>query len=731
MSQLAYAFIGINGEEVALKDVSVSAMLRDLLAEVTVSHSYRNEEQTNIEAVYTFPLPLDAVLLDLDIVIGDRHLKGAVVEKRAAEEKYEHAVESGDAAVMLEELEPGMYTMNVGNLLPGEDATITFRYSLLYRWTGDNLRLLLPTTIASRYGDSPHSPHQAPETSLFVENKFSLQVEVFGILQNAQFSSPSHSLGLTHSDEKTTLFLKQERSAMDRDFVLNIKAPKAEHSFVITGRDGSGFAALASFQPFFPGLRRHRPLTLALVIDCSGSMQGDSIAQARRALEGILDTLDPSDRFTIITFGSKTHMLWKALGRCSPTNREAAKQFAKTIDANMGGTEIGEALAEAYRVLEDADAGEILIVTDGEVSSWQQVVKKAKTSGHRVFTVGVGNAVSESFVRQLASETDGECELVAPREDMAERIVRHFERIRSPRAKQVNVFWPEGANGVAPSVMRAVFEGDTVLSFAKFDSTIAQGVVVLEAEMDSGERLREELPIIPTITLLSSDGEEISTVARLAAQARLKETETKNTLQTALRYCLLTQWTNWIAVIERPKGERALDIPALRKIAQTPAAGIIDQDWCCLMQVESRMPQACLDFDSGLRSRFDSVMSRSLDERVSKSGQRDDELAEDLIRLSTSSISNFIEFLALITESEWDSLAHWAAKEGHSDIAQEAIWFRELLQTRGFINLNEEHARKGLIILARAVELGFTVRKDLVDEARRRGILSGSASKRA
>src|SRR3974390_2607883 len=103
MIQLACAFTGTHGEKVALKDVSVSAILRDLLAEVTVSQSYQNEEQTNIEAVYTFPLPLDAVLLDLDIVIGNRHLKGAVVEKRAAEKKYEEAVESGDAAVMLEE----------------------------------------------------------------------------------------------------------------------------------------------------------------------------------------------------------------------------------------------------------------------------------------------------------------------------------------------------------------------------------------------------------------------------------------------------------------------------------------------------------------------------------------------------------------------------------------------------------------------------------------------------
>jgi Ca-activated chloride channel family protein len=102
MNKLASALTGLEGERVALCDVAVSAVLQDLLAEVTVSQTYRNDERTNIEAVYTFSLPLDAVLLDLEVDIGGRGLKGVVVEKKAAEEKYEDAVEAGDAAVMLE-----------------------------------------------------------------------------------------------------------------------------------------------------------------------------------------------------------------------------------------------------------------------------------------------------------------------------------------------------------------------------------------------------------------------------------------------------------------------------------------------------------------------------------------------------------------------------------------------------------------------------------------------------
>ena len=179
MNNLASALTGIHGERVALSDVSVSAVLRDLLAEVTVSQTYRNDEKVNIEAVYTFPLPLDAVLLDLQVEIGGRILKGVVVEKKAAEEKYEDAIAAGDAAVMLQVIEPGLYTMNVGNLLPHEKTTITFSYATLYRWAGDRLRFFLPTTVAPRFGDSPHQPHQVPEASLTVENQFSLQVEIF------------------------------------------------------------------------------------------------------------------------------------------------------------------------------------------------------------------------------------------------------------------------------------------------------------------------------------------------------------------------------------------------------------------------------------------------------------------------------------------------------------------------------------------------------------------------
>lgn len=104
--------------KVALQSVNVEAVIENLLCEVNIRQVYRNLENINIDTVYTFPLPLGAVLLDMTITTKTRRLKGVVVEKKEAEEIYEDAITDGDTAIMLEQIEDGLYTMNVGNLHP-------------------------------------------------------------------------------------------------------------------------------------------------------------------------------------------------------------------------------------------------------------------------------------------------------------------------------------------------------------------------------------------------------------------------------------------------------------------------------------------------------------------------------------------------------------------------------------------------------------------------------------
>ncbi|MFO1197577.1 MAG: VIT and VWA domain-containing protein [Burkholderiaceae bacterium] len=587
----AASMAGRNGERVVLADVCVSAVLQDALGEVAVAQTYRNAEDVNVEAVYTFPLPLDAVLLELEVRIGERALAGAVVERRQAETRYEDAIESGDAAVMLQAIEPGLYTMNVGNLLPGETVQVSMRYALVWRWADDRLRVLLPTTIAPRYGGSPHAPHQVPEASMTVEHRFSLVVEARGALRDAQFECPSHAVTLQRDDDRFTISLAAERAAMDRDFVLIARAPQSRRGFAIAGPDGEGLAALACLQRFFPGRRAPGALSLAIVVDCSGSRAGASIAQARRALDGILDAHEPRDRVAVVAFGSTARALDDAALPCTPGNVERARAFSATLDANMGGTEIAGALELAFASLSRTGPGDVLLITDGEVGHWQAVVDAAARSGHRVFTVGVGAAVSEAFLRGLAQATGGACELVSPNEAMADRIVRHAARLRAPRAKRAELHWPAGARDVFPPRIDAVFDGDTLVAWARFDARRIDGPVVLELETDDGQVTRQALAIE------APDGRAdaapagadapIGTVARLAAAARLSTLPDDARLAAALRYRLVSDRTHWLVVAERADADKATQLPELRKVEQMLAAG-----WGATGSVAARAPFA-------------------------------------------------------------------------------------------------------------------------------------------
>ncbi len=381
--------------QVVLDEVGIDAAVDGLMTVVDVCQRYRNPGTGHIEAVYTFPLPVDAVLLRFSVEIGDRTMAGTVIAKPEAERRYEDAITDGDAAVLLEQPQPGLYTASVGNLAPGETATVHFRYGLLLRWNGDLVRLAMPTTIAPRYGDPPAGglePHQQPEFAFDAERSFRLRVSVRGVLQGARWASPSHDIAVTPDRERTVIEIARP-AAMDRDCVLEARATGVDAGRALLDRDGGDWVVLASFRPEIPDLGEsgtHR--CLKIVVDCSGSMSGDSIEQVRIAGERILDSLRPGDLFDIVAFGTGHRALFGRAMPASPANVARAREFVRDLDADLGGTEIESALRAAYAI--EGEPGiprDLLLITDGEVWDTDAAVSEARASGHRIFTVGVGS----------------------------------------------------------------------------------------------------------------------------------------------------------------------------------------------------------------------------------------------------------------------------------------------------------------------------------------------------
>lgn len=554
------------GETMTLEGVAAKGRVRGLLFELDVEQRYRNPHETNVEAVYTFPLPSEAVLLDLDVVLNGRKLVATVVEKREAERDYEKAIDKGDTAIMLERAGDGLCTLNLGNLMAGEKATIRYRYAQLLRFEHGSVRLAVPTVIAPRYGDPQDAglqPHQVPANDLAVAYPFSLSIDLEGEIAGGTIASPSHPLAMVATANGMRVGLARG-AFLDRDFVLAVSG-LAGKSLAVVARDGERFVALASFCADLPREATERPLAVKLLVDCSGSMNGDSIDAARRALHRILASLEPADRFSYSRFGSQVVHETEGFVPGSEVNVRAAAERVGRTEADLGGTEMTGALQQVFAIGGRDGAAEVLLLTDGEVWNADHLIAEARGSRQRVFVVGIGSAPAEGVLRRLAEATGGACEFVAPNEDAEGAILRMFSRLRAPRVDRAEVSWPIAPAWATP-LPSGLFGGETIHAFAGFDRA-PEGAIALALHAKSGE---------PPLTATSHLGGEIvedRTLARIAAARRIESASEEDRLRLALEYGLLTARTNLLVVHERAEGEKAADLPQLAQVAQMHAAG--------------------------------------------------------------------------------------------------------------------------------------------------------------
>ena len=565
-------------DDVVLEGVKASGDLRGALLEMSVEQRFRNPSVKNVEIVYSFPLPWGAVLLDVSVQLGERHLTGAVVEKKQAEARYEETLSEGNAAIMLEKNNDGSHSLNLGNLAANESCVITLRYAQTLQFEQRGLRLLIPTVIAPRYGDPVQDgglqPHQALEHCLMAEYPFDIELRLHGDLGKARIASPSHPIALRVMDEGGVTVSLARRGALDRDFVLVIDE-LAHESAVVLARDSveSGYVTLASF---CPRIAQHGPAALALklLVDCSGSMAGDSIDAAKRALQAIVLQMNKGDRFSLSRFGGSVEHRCRALWKATDATMVAAQCWIGDLQADLGGTEMEAALKSTFARTSGVPC-DVLMVTDGEINAIDQTIEAARNSGHRVFVVGIGSSPAESHVRRLAEATGGACDFVAPGEAVEPAVLRMFARLRSGQFEHVSIVWQGKARPKwSTAIAHPVFDGDTVNVYALFRQAPTGTAQLI------GTRPGNDTPEVLASAEFGSALEPAAALSRMAAHARVAACWqrggfkfAKEALRLSVAYQLVTDQTNYLLVHQRAEGEQAANMPDLHKVAQMVPAG--------------------------------------------------------------------------------------------------------------------------------------------------------------
>lgn len=422
------------------------------LAEVRVRQHFANPGRAFAEGRYVLPVAENAAVHGMLLEIGERRIQGEIRERQQARAMYQQARDSGQRSALVEQNRPNLFSTSVANIDAGATITVTLEYSELLIPDANRLGLRLPLTMTPRYtpavqpDDHPlpalapgavEGPIVARLADAEASHQAQLDIYLDAGMPLDSVRSPSHGVSHAYDGRGYRIELASNPVAMDRDFILEWELPAStgNQAAVFTETLGDDHYALLMLSPAdAPVSQQRQPREMLLIIDSSGSMQGQRMRQARQSLVHALDRLQPDDLFNVLEFNHHHSQLFRQPQPASAENLAQARQWVNALRAN-GGTEMLPVLRDALS--QPSKAGylrQLVFITDGSVSNEQEILDmiQYRLQQARLFTVGIGAAPNSYLLRKAAEIGRGHFTPVHDGDGVAESINRLFEKLEAP-----------------------------------------------------------------------------------------------------------------------------------------------------------------------------------------------------------------------------------------------------------------------------------------------------------
>jgi len=543
------------------------------IARTRVVQAFRNTSSQWVAATYLYPLPDDAAVDSLKMVVGQRVIVGEIRRRAEAAALYERARAQGQKAALVEEQRPNTFVNRIANIGPGETVLIEIEYQAPLAVRGGDYSLRLPLVVGPRYVP-PHtltSPAaEADARSVLAPivdprsgpplNPVSIEVHLQPGFPIANLESPYHRI----REERDAAGGRIVRLAngdvpADRDFVLRWRSAAADASLgLFRERLGDKDYLMAMLTPPVEDRRRAAsPRELIFVIDNSGSMAGASMEQAKTSLLHALLTLTPADRFNIIRFDDTMTQLFDAPVAASADQVALAQRFTNALDA-AGGTEMLPALRAALVDPTPADARvrQLIFMTDGEVSNENEMLDAiGRSRGRsRVFMIGIGSAPNDHLMGRMAEVGRGSYTHIGDSGEVNARMAELLDRLTRPVVTDLEVRIAGSNAELTPQLLPDLYAGEPLVVLARGDAPT--GTLEVSGRI-GGRPWRQSVPLVQAV---QGPG-----VAKMWARRRIAEVELAATLHAlgeaeaadaiarlGLQFSLVSRETSLIAVDRTP-----------------------------------------------------------------------------------------------------------------------------------------------------------------------------------
>ena len=239
------------------------------------------------------------------------------------------------------------------------------------------------------------------------------------------------------------------------------------HSKVLAGQNTPVFAELRLLADSQAKSPIRAPLSLAVVLDTSGSMSGEKIEDAKRSVLRLISDMQDSDEIAVIRY-SDTSELIQSLARVGEV-RSTLNARIRGLDAG-GGTNIPGGLSHGLRALDESAKGRvrrIVLVSDGLDGTRAQAESLARTSfssGITVSSLGIGLDFDESYMGSVAQSGHGNFAFIKDGGSLASFLKRELDETATTTVENaaVELQLPTGMRFVSATGADASSNGSTV-----------------------------------------------------------------------------------------------------------------------------------------------------------------------------------------------------------------------------------------------------------------------------
>ena len=491
--------------KLAIVDQKVNVAISGRIARTEIEQTFYNEAGEVLEGTYRFPLPADASISGLSLLVGDVWMNAEMLEKERAREIFRQIV---DATVPRD---PALLEWERGNIfkmkifpIPGRgERKIRLSYTQVLPAVGDPLRYRYPIAGSSsgatgeEIGDFTFTvavdKQQLPPDSL------------------ATIATPMAQLDRRELPDRVELSTHKQRFRPVHDLGVDIPLTVGEqrlHAETHLDRDGQAYFMLA-LKPELKLPASDRPVHYAFVLDRSHSMTPELWTVARSVVQAMSTALGKDDRMTVLACDSACDV---APGGLVPASASAMANVDAFLDQQIlaGASDLGGMMRSAADAIAAADSGAgdpqgapervVVYLGDGNPSAGElapdELLRHLERplTGTRVQAVALGARSDLLLLDALTRRTGGDL-LRADAKDDLRGLVRELRlRAEVPVARDIELTLPRGMEYVHPHKLSALRSGDTVLLVGKLSAPV-HGNVELKATGPSGQVLADSFQV--------------------------------------------------------------------------------------------------------------------------------------------------------------------------------------------------------------------------------------------